>query len=132
MASLGLLIIRLIIGLTFAGHGAQKLFGWFGGGGIKGTAGFFENIGIKPGNAMALLAGLAEFAGGLLFALGLLTPLAALLIIGTMLMAIVKVHAANGFWSTNGGVEYNLIIIAVGVGVALVGAGSYSFDAIIF
>ena|SRR5699024_977075 len=132
MASLGLLIIRLVVGLTFVGHGAQKLFGWFGGGGIKGTGKFFDSIGIKPGAAMAVLAGLSEFVGGLLFAAGLLTPLAALLLIGTMLIAIIKVHAANSFWSSNGGMEYNLVIIAVGISVALIGAGAYSVDAMIF
>lgn len=132
MASIGVFIIRIILGLTFVGHGAQKLFGWFGGGGVKGTGKFFESIGIKPGTAMAALAGLSEFGGGLLFALGLITPIAALLIIGPMLMAIIKVHAANGFWSSNGGMEYNLVIIAVAVGVAMTGAGSYSIDAMIF
>lgn len=93
----GILIIRLVIGLSFMGHGAQKLFGWFGGHGLKGTGGFFESIGIKPGYQMALLAGLAEFIGGALFALGLFTPLAAVLIAGTMVVAIVKVHGSNGF-----------------------------------
>lgn len=128
----GILIIRLVIGLLFMGHGAQKLFGWFGGHGLKGTGGFFESIGIKPGYQMALLAGLAEFIGGVLFALGLFTPLAAVLIVGTMVVAIVKVHGSNGFWATQNGYEYNLVLLAVAVGVALIGAGSYSIDAIIF
>ncbi|AIE60336.1 DoxX family protein [Bacillus methanolicus] len=128
----GILIIRLVIGLSFMGHGAQKLFGWFGGHGLKGTGGFFESIGIKPGYQMALLAGLAEFIGGALFALGLFTPLAAVLIAGTMVVAIVKVHGSNGFWATQNGYEYNLVLLAVAVGVALIGAGSYSIDAIIF
>lgn len=101
MINIGLLIIRLVIGLLFVGHGAQKLFGWFGGYGIKGTGGWFESIGIKPGVTMALLAGLAELLGGLLFALGLLTPLAGIMIAGTMVMAIAKVHAPNGLWSTD-------------------------------
>ncbi|GAB4075216.1 DoxX family protein [Barrientosiimonas marina] len=131
-ASIGLLIIRLMVGLTFIGHGSQKLFGWFNGGGIKGTAGFFESIGIKPGAAMAVMAGLSEVGGGLLLALGFLTPLASLLIIGAMLMAIIKVHGPNGFWSSNGGFEYNLIIIAVAIGIALVGPGAYAIDALIF
>lgn len=132
MASIGILVIRVVLGLTFFGHGAQKLFGWFGGGGVKGTGGFFDSIGIKPGVAMAALAGLSEVGGGLLFALGLITPLASLLIIGPMVMAIIKVHAANGFWSSNGGMEYNLVIIAAALGVALTGAGAYSIDAMIF
>ncbi|MDQ0928845.1 putative membrane protein YphA (DoxX/SURF4 family) [Bacillus atrophaeus] len=74
MLSVGLLIIRLIIGLLFVGHGAQKLFGWFGGHGLKGTGGWFESIGMKPGVTVALLAGLSELFGGIMFALGLLTP----------------------------------------------------------
>src|SRR5699024_9664014 len=131
MASFGLLIIRLVLGVTFIGHGAQKLFGWFGGGGVKGTGQFFESIGIKPGHAMALLAGLSEFGGGLLFALGMVTPLAALLIIGPMLMAIIKVNASNGCRSSNVGAEYNLVIMAAALGISLVGAGDYSMDAFI-
>ena len=132
MMDIGLLIIRLIIGITFMGHGAQKLFGWFGGYGIKGTGGWFESIGVKPGATMAVLAGLSELGGGLLFALGLVTPLAAILIIGTMLVAIVKVHAANGLWATANGYELNLLYIVIALGVALTGAGSYSLDAILF
>src|SRR4051795_4142070 len=100
MINIGLLIIRLVVGLLFVGHGAQKLFGWFGGYGIKGTGGWFESIGVKPGATMAVLAGLTELGGGLLFALGLVTPLAAVLIIIPMLVAIAKVHGANGLWAT--------------------------------
>lgn len=132
MMNLGLLIIRLVLGITFIGHGAQKLFGWFGGHGVKGTAGFFESIGIKPGVFMAIMAGLSEFAGGALFALGLLTPLAAVLITGTMIVAIATVHGKNGYWVTGNGYEYNLLITAVVVGVALIGAGSYGLDSILF
>lgn len=132
MMSLGLLIIRIVLGVTFAGHGTQKLFGWFGGHGIKGTGGFFDSIGIKPGIAMATMAGLSELVGGILFAIGLLTPLAALLITGTMVIAIATVHGKNGYWVTVNGFEYNLLIIAVVVGVAFIGAGQYSFDALIF
>ncbi|SEU11865.1 DoxX family protein [Paenibacillus sp. NFR01] len=132
MVSVGLLVIRLVIGVIFIGHGAQKLFGWFGGYGPKGTGGWMESIGIKPGVAMAVTAGLLEFVGGLLFAAGLLTPLAALFIAGAMLGAIVKVHAPNGFWSTANGVEFPLILLAVAVGVAVTGAGSISLDAVLF
>ncbi len=128
--ALGLLIIRLVIGLSFAAHGSQKVFGWFGGYGPKGTGGFFESIGIKPGVLMAVLAGLAEIAGGLLFAAGLWTPLGAALIVLTMLIAIIKVHAKNGYWVTSNGFEYNLTLIAIAVGVALIGAGEYSLDAL--
>jgi putative oxidoreductase len=132
MLDIGLLIIRLVVGLLFVGHGAQKLFGWFGGYGIKGTGGWFESIGIKPGAAMAVLAGLTELIGGLLFTLGLLTPLAGIMIAGTMVMAIVKVHAPNGLWATANGYEYNLILIAVTIGVALTGPGQFALDAFLF
>jgi putative oxidoreductase len=132
MINIGLLIIRLVIGFLFVGHGAQKLFGWFGGYGLKGTGGWFESIGMKPGVTMALFAGLAELIGGLLFALGLLTPLAGIMIAGTMLMAIVKVHARNGLWSTANGYEYNLTLIAVAIGIALIGPGQYALDALLF
>jgi putative oxidoreductase len=132
MASIGLLLIRLVFGLTFAGHGAQKLFGWFGGHGLAGTAGWMESIGLKPGKMMAFAAGMGELIGGLLFALGLLTPLAALLMIVPMIVAIVKVHGPNGYWATQNGYEYNLAIIAVAVGVALIGPGQYALDTIIF
>jgi putative oxidoreductase len=132
MLNVGLLIIRLVFGLSFVGHGSQKLFGWFGGHGIKGTGGWFESIGMKPGVTMAILAGLMELVGGLLFALGLLTPLAGVLIALTMVAAIVKVHGANGYWSTQNGYEYNLAILAVAIGIAITGAGAYSIDALIF
>jgi len=127
----GLFVIRLVVGLLFIGHGAQKLFGWFGGYGPKGTGGFFESIGMKPGVAMAVIAGLGELAGGLLFALGLWTPVAGALIALTMLVAIFKVHGKNGLWATANGYEYNLVLLALAVGVALIGAGDWSLDAIL-
>jgi putative oxidoreductase len=132
MIDLGLLVIRLVIGVLFIGHGAQKLFGWFGGHGLKGTGGWFDSIGMKPGVTMALLAGLAELVGGILFALGLLTPLAAILIAATMFMAIVKVHGQNGLWATSNGYEYNLTLLAVAIGIALIGPGQYAVDAFLF
>jgi putative oxidoreductase len=132
MINFGLLIIRLVIGILFMGHGAQKLFGWFGGYGLKGTGGWLESIGMKPGVTMALLAGLAELFGGILFALGLLTPLAGIMIAATMLMAIVKVHGPNGLWATSNGYEYNLVLIAIAIGIALVGPGQYALDTLLF
>lgn len=125
MMDLGLLIIRLVVGLTFMGHGAQKLFGWFGGYGPKGTGGWMESIGVKPGVAMAVIAGLSELLGGALFAAGVFTWAGAALITITMMVAIVKVHGQNGYWVTQNGYEYNLTLIAVAIGVALIGPGAY-------
>ena len=132
MMDVGLLIIRLVIGVLFIGHGAQKLFGWFGGYGLKGTGGWMESIGIKPGVTMAVFAGLAELIGGILFAAGLLTPLAGIMIAATMVMAIVKVHGPNGLWATQNGYEYNLTLLVVAIGVALTGPGQYALDAFLF
>ena len=112
-------------------HGAQKLFG-FGGGGLKVFGEQFEKLGIKPGVTMAFLAGLSEFIGGALFSLGLLTPLASILIAGSMVVAILKVHGPNGYWLTKGGYEYCLTIFVLAIALALTGAGKYSLDAILF
>lgn len=128
MLDTGLLIIRLVVGLLFVGHGAQKLFGWFGGYGPKGTGGWMESIGIRPGVMMAVAAGLMELLGGALFALGLATPIASVLIALTMLGAIFKVHLPNGLWSTANGMEYPLVLLAVVIGLALTGAGAFSLD----
>lgn len=132
MASWGLLLIRLVIGLTFAGHGAQKLFGWFGGHGLEGTGRFYESLGMKPGRPLALLSGLGEVAAGLMFAAGLFIPLAALLIVVIMLVAIVTVTGKNGYWVTRNGAEYSVAIIAVAIGVALTGPGAYALDSLLF
>ena len=129
--SLGLLVIRLVFGLTFAAHGLQKLFGWFGGHGLAGTTGFMESLGFKPGRFFAMLAGSGEVVGGLLLALGLWLPLAALLIVVPMLVAIAKVHGPKGYWLTSGGFEYNAAIIAVAIGLALTGPGAYSLASLI-
>jgi putative oxidoreductase len=128
--ALGLLIIRLVVGLSFVGHGVQKLFGWIGGYGLKGTGDWMESIGIKPGVAMAVMAGLMELVGGAMFAVGLGTVVASLLLTMTMIVAILKVHGKNGYWATTGGYEYNLLLIAIFIGVALTGAGAYSIDAL--
>jgi putative oxidoreductase len=122
------LILRVIVGALFAGHGAQKLFGWFGGHGLTGTGGFFESVGIKPGRPAAAAAGIAELAGGLLFATGLLTPVAAGLIIAVMTAAIVRVHWRQGLWVSEGGAEYSLVLIAVAFTVTAIGPGELSLD----
>ncbi|MEH7350495.1 DoxX family protein [Gottfriedia acidiceleris] len=132
MINIGLLLIRLVVGILFIGHGAQKLFGWFGGYGLKGTGGWFDSIGMKPGVTIALIAGLAEFIGGILFAIGLLTPVAGILIAGTMAMAIIKVHAPNGIWATSNGYEYNLTLLVVAISVVLTGPGKYALDTFLF
>src|SRR5438132_566388 len=101
-----------------AAHGAQKLFGWFGGGGLSGTAGFFGKLGFRPPLAMAIVAAVSEFGGGLLFAVGFLTPLAALLLTSVMVVAIATVHWPKGFFVGSGGYEFNLLILTVAVAVA--------------
>jgi putative oxidoreductase len=125
---LGLTLLRMIVGALFFGHGTQKLFGWFGGHGIEGTAGFFETIGLRPGRKHAMAAGAAEAGGGVLVALGFLTPAAAASLIGVMSTAIRKVHGKNGPWVTEGGYEYNLALIAIMVALADVGPGDVSLD----
>jgi putative oxidoreductase len=125
---LGLLVLRVVVGLLFAGHGAQKLFGYFGGYGIRGTAGFFEGIGLKPGVVHATAAGILEFGGGLLIALGLVTPIASAVLIAVMIAAVITVHWAKGVWVTNGGYEYNLVLAAVVFALAAVGPGNWSLD----
>jgi putative oxidoreductase len=125
---LGLTLLRVIVGALFFGHGTQKLKGWFGGHGLEGTAGFFETLGLRPGKRHATAAGAAEAGGGALIALGFLTPAAAGAIIGTMATAIRTVHFKNGPWVTNGGYEYNLVLIATMVALADVGPGEFSLD----
>src|SRR4051794_11244240 len=107
----GLLVIRVVVGALMAGHGAQKLFGWFGGPGVTGATGAMEALGFRPARGMATIAGLAELVGGVLFAAGLLTPLAAALIIAVMGAAIASVHWRAGIWTSEGGYEYNLVLI---------------------
>ena len=121
----GILLLRLVVGLTFAGHGAQKLFGWFGGGGPAGTAGFFSSLGYRGPSAMAVVAGLSELGGGLFFAAGLLTPLAALALVVVLLNAIATVVWPKGFL---GGFEFEVTLLTVALAVVATGPGRLSLD----
>jgi putative oxidoreductase len=131
MLDLGLLILRAVVGLLFVGHGAQKLFGWFGGTGLRGTAAWMEQLGLRPGRLWALAAGVAEFVGGALLAAGLLVPVAAVLIVAVMAAATALVHARNGLWVQNGGYEYPLVNSAAAVAVALMGPGAYALEPVL-
>ena len=124
----GLFLVRAVLGLVLFGHGAQKLFGWWGGHGLDGTGGFFHTLGHRPGRQMAAVAGASEAGGGLLLFLGLLTPFAAAAIIGTMTVAAISVHKDNGLWATNGGYELPMFFGVVATGLAFTGPGSFSID----
>ena len=130
--SIGSALVRGVVGPLFVGHGTQKLFGWFGGYGLEGTGGYFESLGLTPGRKHATAAGIAETLGGALVTLGALTPVGATLISGTMVTAIRKAHANNGPWVTNGGYEYNLVIVAAMAALAEHGPGAASVDEALF
>ena len=125
--SYGLLLLRVVGGLTISAHGVQKLFGWFGGHGVRGTAGFFDNLGFRPPVLLAVLAGLGE-TGGVLFAAGFLTPLAALGMTIVMFNAIAVVHWSKGFFNGNGGLEFPLSLATIAVAVTMIGPGRFSID----
>jgi putative oxidoreductase len=127
---IGLLLLRLTAGLTLAAHGAQKLFGWFGGPGLEATGQLFEMLGFLPGRCQALMAGLAETGGGLLLALGLLTPIGAAVICSVMLVAM-AVHIKQGFFAQNGGYEYTIVLAVAALSVAFTGPGPLSLDALL-
>ncbi len=129
MAALGLLILRLAVGLIVAGHGAQKLLGWWGGPGMNGWTQSVAKLRIRPALPWAWIAALAEFGGGILLALGFLSPLGSLAIAGSMLVAIATVHLPRGFWVSKGGYEFNLALLAAVTALALTGPGAYSLDA---
>lgn len=126
--ALGLLVVRLAVGLLMIGHGTQKVFGWFGGHGPRGTGQFFESLGLRPGSTMAILAGVTEITGGVLIALGFLTPLGAALVSAVMFTAVFTAHRGKGIWATEGGAEYNLVLIAGMFALTAVGAGAWSVD----
>jgi putative oxidoreductase len=121
-------VLRCVLGVLFLGHGAQKVFGSFGGGGPDKTAEAFDSMGLKPGKPMALAAGASEMTGGALLMLGLATPLAATLLSSVMTGAIEAVHGKKGPWVTQGGYEYNLVILASLLTVVGAGPGALSVD----
>jgi putative oxidoreductase len=129
--SLSALALRLPLGIIFAAHGAQKLFGWFGGYGLAGTGQWMESIGLGPGVLMAALSGSAEFFGGLALLIGLLVRPAALVLAVTMLVAIVTVHLSNGLFMSNNGYEFGLALLAGSVSLLISGAGRFSIDRLI-
>ena len=129
--SAGLLIARVVFGLVMAAHGSQKLFGWFGGHGIAGTAGFFEAIGFRPGRFFAIVASATEIVSGLLVALGLLGPIGPALMLSVMIVAAVSVHWKHGLFAQSNGIEVALFYGTAAVAFALIGFGSYSLDAVL-
>ena len=130
-AGLDTLPVRVAVGATFAAHGAQKLFAWFGGYGLEGTAGWMASIGIEPAMLMTVLAGSSEFFGGLLLIVGLLVRPAALTLAIAMVVAIFTVHIQNGLFMSNNGYEYALALLVVSVGLMIRGGGSFSADRVI-
>ncbi len=129
--AIALLIARLIVGLGMAAHGAQKLFGWFGGYGLKGTGGFFEGVGYRPGTLFAAAAGLGEFGGGMLVAFGVGGPIGPALVIVVMLVAIFAVHWGHGFFVSKNGVELPLTYISAMLLLMFFGPGAFSIDALL-
>ena len=129
--SIGLLILRVVVGVLFIGHGTQKLFGWFGGYGPEGTGGFLETLGYRRGRQLAIVTGLAEAGGGLLLAVGLVTPLAAAAIIGVMVNASIAAHLPNGLWNDRRGYELPLVFAAAATALAFTGPGRWSIDNVI-
>ena len=129
--SLAALVLRVGLGLALMPHGAQKLFGWFGGYGLEGTGQWMASIGLQPGLLMAALAGAAEFFGGLALLLGLLTRPAAALTAFTMLIAVFSVHIGNGFFMANNGYEYAFVLLVAALSLLISGGGRYSVDGLI-
>ena len=125
----GLLVARVVFGVVMAAHGSQKLFGWFGGYGLAGTGGFFEQLGFRPGRTFAAIAGTTEVLSGLLLALGLLGPIGPAAMISVMLVAALTVHWTHGLFAQNNGVEVPLLYATVGIALAFTGYGAYSLDA---
>jgi putative oxidoreductase len=126
----GLLVVRLVIGPLMAAHGAQKLFGWFGGYGLAGTSAFFESIGFRPGRYFAAAAAVSELVGGVLVTLGFLGPVGPAVILAVMIVAAVSVHAHNGLFAVSNGIEVPLLYAVITAALTLTGPGAYSLDAL--
>ncbi len=129
--AIGILLLRLTVGLTLAAHGAQKLFGWFGGHGPDATGKGLEALGFHPGRRHALMAGVVEIGGGVLLALGLFTPAAAAVVFSVMIVAAFTAHVRQGFFAQQGGYEYNLVLGVAGLALAFTGPGTWSMDALV-
>lgn len=127
----GILIVRVLFGVAMAAHGAQKVFGWFGGHGLKGTGGFFEAMGFRPGVLFAAAAGMSELGGGTLLALGFFTPFGAAAVLAAMIVAIVSVHLKNGFFAMSNGAELPFLYAAAALGLGFSGPGAFSLDALL-
>ena len=127
--NVGLALFRLVLGLLMAAHGAQKLFGWFGGYGLAAVSGYFESLGFRPGRFFATAASLAEFSGGLLLVLGLFGPIGPALMVSVMIVAAISVHWQNGLFAMSNGIEVPLLYATGATTLALTGPGSYSLDA---
>jgi putative oxidoreductase len=127
-SDLAILIVRIVVGVLFLGHGTGKLFGWFGQGGVKGTGAFFESVGYKPGETLAIFTGIVEILAGALLVLGFLVPLAAAIIIGDMINASF-VKSADGFWVADGGYEYELVLSFIMLALVVAGPGAIAIDA---
>jgi putative oxidoreductase len=127
----GLLLARMVFGLLMAAHGTQKAFGWFGGYGLAGTGGFFEQLGFRPGRVFAAAAAGTEITAGLLVALGLLGPLGPALIVSVMIVAMATVHWQHGLFAQNNGIEVPLLYAVAASAIALIGNGGYSLDAVL-
>lgn len=129
-ADVGVLVMRLVLGVVFIAHGAQKLFGWFGGNGLDGTARFFESSGFSPGKPLAFLAGLAEFGGGIALILGLLTSFAGAALVATMAgaTAVSAAGGNNAFFAMDNGYEFTLTLTGMALAITLIGAGRLALD----
>jgi putative oxidoreductase len=128
--SIGLLLLRLVVGLAMAAHGSQKLFGWFGGHGLAGTGGFFEMLGFKPGRMFALAAGATETLSGVLLAAGFLGPIGPALMLSVMIVAALTVHWKNGYFATSNGIELPVMFGVAAIALAFTGYGQFSIDAL--